>query len=95
MISEVFNRTIKIGDFVLFSTQKGDMSVANHGIIISQSSVFCSEDRTDNYCGRNVDKRFYSPAYVYKIDRMDEMQKSIYEKLVEDYNQFLLLKRLT
>lgn len=91
MISEVFGRELKLGDFVLFSTRKGDMDVTNHGIVISQSSVFCTEDRSESYATRSKtqEKGIYSPVYVYKISVMDDIQSDIYEQLCFDYQQYL------
>lgn len=96
MLTEVFGRELKLGDFVLFSTRKGDMSVTNHGIIVSQSSVFSTEDRSSDYSWHSVrqDMCIYSPVYVYKIDNMDDVQRKIYEQLSLDYQQVLKKKYL-
>lgn len=88
---EVFNKTLKVGDLVLYIIGKGDMSIANIGIVISKSTVFIKDSVLSKY-KLNVfdDNDIYktkSPKYVYLIDNPDEYELYIKNDLINHFNE--------
>lgn len=88
---EVFNKTLKVGDLVLYIIGKGDMSVANIGIVISKSTVFIKDSVLSKY-KLNVfdDNDIYktkSPKYVYLIENPDEYELYIKNDLISHFNE--------
>jgi hypothetical protein len=84
MLNEIFGKTLKAGDFVLFSVKKGDMRVAHHGIVCSESSVF-----SDEKIGYSDAKRkgFYTPSSVYLLDILDDKQQAVFNRMIAEYQK--------
>lgn len=87
---EIFNKPLKVGDLVLYIIGKGDMSVANIGIVISKSSVFVYDNELSEYKVNRCDINVYkskSPKYVYLIENPDEYELYIKNDLIKHFNE--------
>lgn len=90
-MQEVFNKPLQVGDLVLYIIGKGDMSVANIGIVVSKSNIFINNTELSKY-KLNADNYTYkSPKYVYLIENPDESELIIKNDLIKHLKERMQL----
>lgn len=76
MLTDVLNRELKAGDFVLYARRNSD-KLLNYGIVVSDKTIF---DGSINYS-------FATECYL--ITNLDDKEKEIYENLYSKYSKLV------